>query len=97
MKILHHIWTSRLLAAVVFTMVLVLTPRAWIDPASRGATEEVPVQTLEEPANCLWCDTPPAADCDDAARPSQIWLNPDEPLPRVDAPCAPDDTTRPSA
>jgi len=96
---LHHILISRLLAGVAFGMFLILTPRVWIDTRSSDATEEIPVQMLEQPGECLWCNKPPA-NCDEKkTKTRRMWLNPDEPLPVDDTPCTEDqaDGTKPSA
>ena len=95
MHVLHHILFSRVLAVVAFGMFLVLTPRAWVEPESHGLAEEVPVDVLEQPSQCLWCDPLPAAkpcnDAPDAEPRRRMWLNPDEPivLP-LDVPCSED-------
>lgn len=87
----HHILFSRTLSAMVFCSFLILTPRAWVEPENRGATEEVPVAVLEAPSDCLWCDPAPQSDCDDErkSRTSGIrpWLNPDESAMPLQAPC----------
>lgn len=94
MQLLHHIMFSRALAVVTFCMFLVLTPRAWVESgAASGATEEVPVDVLEQPSQCLWCDPLPAAkpcsDAPDAQPKRRMWLNPDEPLVvPTDVPCS---------
>src|SRR5690606_27633743 len=62
MQLLHHIVFSRALAAMVFCMFLVLTPRAWVETGD-GVTEEVPVNVLEAPSDCLWCEPLPSAPC----------------------------------
>lgn len=95
-----HIWISRSIAVGLFAMVLILTPRAWVEPTSD--TESVPVQTLE-PANhdyCFWCEQPASSSCPDSNNSSErssretpktktktnprIWLNPDDPIRPVD-------------
>lgn len=86
----NHMLFSRMLGAMVFCAFLILTPRAWVEPDHHAATEEVPVNVLETPSGCLWCDPAPAADCDDEqgskATSARPWLNPDEsPMPL--APC----------
>jgi hypothetical protein len=100
----HHIMISRVLAVVTFAMFLVLTPRAWVDPEMRGTTEEVPVDVLEAPSenDCLWCEPKPATDCDDSERttspPSRRpWLNPDESIVPLQAPCPADEEADPHA
>lgn len=99
----HHIMISRVLAVVTFGMFLVLTPRAWVEPELHGATEEVPVDVLEAPNNndCLWCDPQPATGCDDSeesTHPSRRpWLNPDEPVVPIQAPCETEEKADPHA
>lgn len=49
-----------LLAGMAFTMMFFLTPRSgWISGAqapSASAPEQVPIDQLEDPGSCLWCD-----------------------------------------
>lgn len=91
MQLFHHILFSRTLGVVAFCLFLVLTPRAWIEPERRGVTEEVPVDVLETPSDCLWCDPAPTTECDDdsiQAPPSTPhWLNPDQSARPLEAPC----------
>lgn len=94
MQVFHHILFSRALAVMTFCMFLVLTPRAWVEPENRGATEEVPVDVLEAPSDCLWCEPAPSAEpCSDSPDNQKqtrrrMWLNPDEPIVvPIDAPC----------
>lgn len=99
MQLFHHIVFSRALAMVVFAMFLVLTPRAWVE-AENGVTEEVPVNVLEAPSDCLWCDPLPAEPCSDspedhAKRP--MWLNPDQAVGPVEMPCYVSDTPTPES
>lgn len=96
MSTLRHILFSRALGVVVFCAFLTLTPRAWVEPENRGATEEVPVNVLETPTGCLWCDPVPSSECDDQqkakASPTRPWLNPDESaVPPT--PCSDDEST----
>lgn len=104
MSTLHHIMFSRALGVMVFCAFLILTPRAWVEPENRGATEEVPVDVLEQPSDCLWCDPAPSSeDCDDKqkARATSIqpWLNPDESAMPLSPPCSEnvEPTTSPSS
>lgn len=98
MRTLHHILISRTLGMVSFALFLVLTPRAWVEPDSHGATQEVPVQALEQPSDCLWCEPAPTTKCDEghaeAPQSARPWLNPDEVVVPLEAPC-PDDQTSP--
>lgn len=99
MATLHHIMFSRALGVVVFCAFLILTPRAWVEPENRGATEEVPVDVLEAPSECLWCDPVPSSECDDSnkAKPTSVrpWLNPDESAMPLDKPCSDDESKTP--
>ncbi len=101
MQMLHHIMFSRVLAVMTFCMFLVLTPRAWVEPQSHGATQEVPVNVLEPTNDCLWCDPTPAEQpCSDSPSDTtrQIWLNPDQPLVvPADVRCVEDDEANPSS
>jgi hypothetical protein len=103
MHLFHHIMISRVLAVVTFAMFLVLTPRAWVEPGTHD-TEEVPVDVLEAPSDngCLWCDPKPAHECDDSEKsappPSRRpWLNPDESVVPIQAPCPADEKADPHA
>lgn len=100
MSMLHHIMFSRALGVVVFCAFLILTPRAWVEPESHGATEEVPVNVLEAPSDCLWCDPVPSSECDEEqkakAANARPWLNPDQSAMPLRAPCS-DDETKPSS
>lgn len=96
----HHMWFSRALGVMTFGAFLVLTPRAWVEPEHRGATEEVPVQVLETPTGCLWCDPLPVSECDDEEEPAtppsaRPWLNPDESALPLELPCAKDEAAAP--
>lgn len=71
----QHILLSRTIALSLFAMALVLTPRAWVEPSS--STEMVPVETLDQPSKCLWCE-PAATPCPSQSQPA--WLNPDQPV-----------------
>lgn len=85
-----HIWISRSLAVVAFGMFLVLTPRAWVDASGPTVTDEVPVNVLETPAECLWCDPAPSSeDCDGEGSADQprMWLNPEQPINPLHTPC----------
>ncbi len=67
------------LVAMAFTMTFFLTPRAWVEGTEAPTHEQVPVDALEDPESCLWCDEPRStssecgSDDDD-----QLWLNPDQ-------------------
>lgn len=84
MNMRHTIWARRFFASLVFAMFLVLTPRAWVDAEQGSSNEEVPVQTLEQPSDCLWCPKPASqpVNCDEEDAPTRddMWLNPDVPL-----------------
>ena len=88
-----------MVAGIVFWMVLVLTPRAWVGDVQTQESEEVPVRLLDQPDDCLWCDSPAEpVRCDDADKRKPLWLNPDEPVPPADsAPCLDEETEKPSA
>ena len=96
----HHILFSRALGVVAFFAFLVLTPRAWVEPERYGATEEVPVDVLEAPSDCLWCDPAPSSNCtddtNDRAASARPWLNPDESVMPLAVPCEADDSAAPS-
>ena len=101
MATLHHIMFSRALGVVVFCAFLILTPRAWIEPERHGATEEVPVDVLETPSDCLWCDPAPSSECDDSKQRAKApsanpWLNPDGSALPLETPCS-DDKPTPSS
>lgn len=102
MATLHHTYSSKLVAAVIFTMTFLLTPRVMVEPADSsghpGAREEmIPVQTLQAPdGDCLWCEPLQPVRCEEDAAPGdeslqgpgkKLWLNPDE--PPSSAPCVP--------
>lgn len=76
----HHIHVSRALAFTIFMMALVLTPRAWVEP--KADLDLVPVETLDQPSQCLWCEPEPEP-CREAAD-IPVWLNPDQPVPAQD-------------
>lgn len=85
MGTLHHILFSRVLGVMVFCAFLVLTPRAWVEStfSSDGTqAEQVPINVLDGPTDCLWCPPNDAVgECDDAdteAAPARPWLNPDD-------------------
>lgn len=88
MGTLHHILFSRALAVVAFCAFLILTPRAWVED-SFSEVDQVPVNVLDGPVDCLWCDTASSAPCDDTettqARP---WLNPDDSAKPLQLPCS---------
>ncbi|MGM0557895.1 MAG: hypothetical protein ACQEVA_16030 [Myxococcota bacterium] len=91
-----------LIAGTSFWMVLLLTPRAWVDDPSQQptATHEAPVRTLEQSDDCLWCEQPvESVDCDESqGNDENIWLHPDAPRPQdKQAPCLDQDGTDPSA
>ncbi len=87
MNLKHAIWARRFVAGLVFSMFLVLTPRAWVDAGQGHETEEVPVNSLEQPSDCLWCDPQPAGCDEDGRESAPTWLNPDAPLPAPATPC----------
>lgn len=72
----HHIQLSRTIAFSLFAMALVLTPRAWVEP--NASPDMVPVEVLDQPARCLWCESAPTP-CEDPRQPA--WLNPDHAAP----------------
>merc|ERR1711974_221183 len=87
MNIKHAIWARRIVAGLVFSMFLVLTPRAWVDSGEGHQVDEVPVNSLEQPSDCLWCEPQPANCNDENSREgSPTWLNPDAPLPAGTSP-----------
>lgn len=67
-----------LLVAMAFTMTFFLTPRAWVSGDESATHNRVPVDALEEPGDCLWCDKARAnsAECSDDE--DELWLNPDQ-------------------
>ena len=88
MNALQHIFTSRLVALAAFAMVLVLTPRAWVEESTTQTV--VPVQTLEpqeDNSYCLWCQTPSSETCKETPSKPRTWLNPDQPVGSLDLPC----------
>lgn len=91
-----------LVAGTSFWMVLLLTPRAWVDDTTpvNHTVQDAPVRTLEQSDDCLWCEHPvESADCEESdEQDDTIWLNPDAPHPPKQAPpCLDDDGADPSA
>lgn len=90
-----------LIAGTSFWMVLLLTPRAWVEDTrpTQSAVQEAPVRTLEQSEDCLWCEQPvEAVDCDEEQSDDNVWLHPDAPLPEQrPAPCVDEDGADPSA
>ena len=72
----HHIHLSRAIAGTAFAMALVLTPRAWVEP--QASPDLVPVEVLDQPAKCLWCE-PELQPCLQAEE-APAWLNPEQPI-----------------
>lgn len=71
------------LAATAFTMVFLLTPRAWVGNHIESQPQTIPVDRLEQSGECLWCDRALTDDeCTDPSDDDQLWLNPDDPKPR---------------
>lgn len=95
-----HILISRFFALALFGIVLMLTPRSWVDAKP---IESVPVQALEprDDAFCFWCSQPENSKCQKSKTPiirnspkiirkitQRTWLNPDARLRPVDLrPC----------
>ena len=73
----HAIYnTSRyLLAAMAFSMAFFLTPRVWVESTEAPSAGQIPVDALEQPDSCLWCDEPATRCGDDDDE--TLWLNPD--------------------
>ena len=76
MATFHHTYSSKLVAAVIFSMTFLLTPRVMIDPVdsfgatSSGVHDMIPVQTLQEPeGDCLWCEPLQPVRCEEAPAP----------------------------
>lgn len=91
-----------LIAGTSFWMVLLLTPRAWVEdpPTELRQTGEATVRTLEQSDDCLWCEHPvEQVDCDEDEKPdAPIWLHPDSPLPQPETtPCIDEKPADPSA
>ncbi|RAL21557.1 hypothetical protein DL240_11915 [Lujinxingia litoralis] len=85
---LTHITLKYFFSAIAFTMALLLTPRALVDNATGAHVDgqEIPVQLLERPEDCLWCTPPPTYDsCESDDIASQHWLNPDQAPRRISA------------
>ena len=63
---------------MAFTMAFFLTPRVWVESTQTTSSEEIPVNALEEPNSCLWCDEPSAVpgNCPEESD-ETLWLNPD--------------------
>lgn len=75
-----HTFSRLLLASMAFAIAFLLTPRIWVQQERTSTAGEVPVTTLEDGGECLWCDEPPPEACDgDEA--DGVWLNPDAPAP----------------
>ena len=91
-----------LIAGTSFWMVLLLTPRAWVEAPSEpdNTVQQTPVRTLEQSEDCLWCEQPvESVDCDEQSDTDEnIWLHPDSPRPQEKpAPCLDDEGSDPSA
>ena len=100
----EHMMFRKTLALLVFSMVFLLTPRAWVDQGSVSSyhpsgspAETIPVNLLErQDDTCLWCAPLQPVKCDDTKAPAEgapshdrLWLNPDEPPESESAaPCA---------
>lgn len=78
-----------LLVAMAFTMTFFLTPRAWVAGNESATHEQVPVDALEDPGDCLWCDQARSAPAECSDDENQLWLNPDQ----VSEPNCDDDET----
>ena len=85
-----------LVAGTAFWMVLLLTPRVWVDqPSEEPTSSAVPVRTLDQSEDCVWCDQPEArpVDCEETSSEKPIWLHPDTPYQQSDpAPCIEEET-----
>lgn len=65
---------------MAFAMAFFLTPRVWVENAGTPSSEEIPVDALEQPDSCLWCDDPGTVPgCDGRSDHERLWLNPDDP------------------
>lgn len=78
-------------AGTFFWMALVLTPRALVDDVHTQESAEVPVQLLDQPDDCLWCEPYPAAEpancADEDEQRKPVWLNPDDLPQQESTPC----------
>ena len=84
-----------LLASMAFTMAFFLTPRFWVENAEAPSSRQVPIDALEQPNSCLWCDEPVSRPrCDDPDDENSVWLNPDSVRNNADEPC---DNDRPGS
>ncbi len=72
------ILTRYALAALAFSMALVLTPRALLDITEQADSHEIPVDMLEPTDGCLWCsevqEEEDDAECDDTDEQERIWF-----------------------
>ena len=103
MDLVHAKMLRLFFAGTIFWMVLVLTPRVWVEHSPLSAeSEQVPVRLLDSGDDCIWCDTYPSIEpvrCDDEPADKPMWLNPDDALDAQPwAPCLDEkDTERPTA
>lgn len=85
---LFHRACRVLLASMAFTMAFFLTPRVWVENAELPSSQQVPVDALEQPNSCLWCDDPISRPgCEDPDESEDVWLNPDSLRNRGDEQC----------
>ena len=74
----EHMMFRKTLAALVFSMAFLLTPRAWVDQGSvfsyhpsGSRAETIPVNLLErQDDTCLWCAPLQPVKCDDTKAPA---------------------------
>lgn len=81
-------WLRYLLGALVFSMALLLTPRALLDAGHQADSLEIPVNLLEDPDQCLWCFPQIQIGEEPCLDDQDQWLHPDQiQLHQLDEPC----------
>lgn len=81
-------WSRYMLGALVFSMALLLTPRALLDAGHQADSLEIPVNLLEAPDQCLWCPPSIQIDREPCLDDQDQWLYPDQiQLRELDEPC----------
>ena len=77
-----------LLASMAFTMAFFLTPKIWVESDAAPSSRQVPVDALEQPNSCLWCNEPVnQPHCNDPDDSDEVWLNPDSVRSKTDKSC----------
>lgn len=87
---LTHALMRQVLAALVFGMAFLLTPRVMVESrGAEGVADHIPVEMLKHPDHdCLWCAPMVPVKCGEASGQdsARLWLNPDE-APAAQQPC----------